>query len=109
MTKMIGFGVSTLFVICTIGLVCCHTSSTPPEPPVVIVGTGDAADASAAVQSACQKLSTYCAVEAGTCIQQMSVMLTDPLHPTLDFACIAAHSDKTGLQGCAGIGLQGCP
>lgn len=108
MNRFIAVEVCALFLVCIAGLVCCHTSSTPPEPPSVIVSS-DAADASAAVQSACQKLSTYCAVEAGTCVASMTVMLADPLHPTLDFACIAAHADKPGLQGCAGIGVQGCP
>jgi hypothetical protein len=36
-------------------------------------------------------------------------MLSNPLQPLIDFACITNASSKQMLQACPGVGQAGCP
>ena len=106
MNRLIAIAVSGLFAVCSLGLVCCHTSSNPPpEPPAVIVS----ADASSQIGTACTKISSICAVTAAVCTSGMTLAVADPVRPFIDWNCIGGASTKTAMQQCAGVGLQGCP
>lgn len=108
--RFIAIETIALFAVCLSGLVCCHTSSNPPpEPPVTIVGSQDAADASAQVATACTKIASMCAIQLQTCTSGMGLALADPVHPFIDFPCITNASTKQAMQGCGGVGIQGCP
>ena len=111
MHKFIAVEVVSLFAVCSLGLVCCNTTNTPPpEPPVTIVGV-DASDASAAgsVANACTKITSLCTIDGGTCSAGFALMLSNPLQPLIDFQCISTATSKAILQGCAGVGSIGCP
>jgi len=113
MLKSIGVTLVSLFVACSIGLVCsgCPTTTNPPpEPPVTVVGA-DASDAAAtgSVTNACAKITSLCAIDGGTCSAGFTLMLSNPLQPLIDFACITNASSKQMLQACPGVGQAGCP
>ena len=110
MYKFLAAEIVSLFAVCSIGLVCCNTTNTPPpEPPITVVGA-DASDASIAnVTNACQKIVSLCNVTSATCTAGMNLMISDPVQPFVDWTCISGAGSKAVLQGCTGISVAGCP